>query len=124
MTLRVLHPERVAFELLDFCCAQLAPKGVFVVQEDVALPVARLAGERLVPVRVLQPQQQCQPCDSTLCIQVGRSWSEFCRHSGFGTGICSLATRWHYIDRKLHLNVLVEPVEHLYWSNASYSRRY
>ena len=54
VALRVLHPEGVALELLHLCRAQLAPEGVLVVEEDVALPVAGLAGDCLVPVRVLQ----------------------------------------------------------------------
>ena len=57
MALRVLHPERVALELLHLCRTQLAPERVFVVEEDVALPVAGLAGECLVPVRILQQRR-------------------------------------------------------------------
>ena len=57
MALRVLHPEGVALELLHLRGAQLAPEGVLVVQKDVALPVAGLAGDRLVPVRVLQQRK-------------------------------------------------------------------
>lgn len=57
VALRVLHPEGVALELLHLCRTQLAPEGVLVVEEDVALPVAGLAGECLVPVRILQQRR-------------------------------------------------------------------
>ena len=68
MALGVLHPEGVALELLDLCSAQLAPERVLVVQEDVALPVAGLTGDRLVPVGVLQ-QRRTQVRDQHLGIK-------------------------------------------------------
>ncbi len=54
MALSVLHPEGVALELGGLIGAQAAPKGVPVIQEDVALPVAGLACDRLVPIGVLR----------------------------------------------------------------------
>ena len=66
MALRVLHPEGIALEMLDLCCSQPTPEGVFVVQEDVALPVAGLACDSLVPVGVLQQHTRALRNDARL----------------------------------------------------------
>ena len=72
MALRVLHPEGIAFELLDLCCTHPAPEGVLVVQEDIALPVAGLACDGLVPVGILQADTGALSYDARLLQHLSR----------------------------------------------------
>ena len=53
MALGVLHPEGIGLKLCRLIGTKPSPEGVSVVQENVGLPVARLACESLVPVRIL-----------------------------------------------------------------------